>query len=137
MRNAKVTEMLTEDELVREMDREHHRTLKIWRDAVDFAYEIYALTNTFPPDERFGLSSQLRRAAISIASNIAEGSKRLPSENRNFLRYSLGSLAECDTQLIIAEQLGYGAYAKALKAKIMSLTMGIRAYSKTLEARHP
>ena len=49
-----------------------------------------------------------------------------------FLRYALGSLAECDTQLIIAESLGYGTYTKSLKACIMSLTMGIRAYAKTL-----
>ena len=73
-----------------------------------------------------------RRAGVSVASNIAEGSKRLPSDNKNFLRYALGSLAECDTQLIIAESLGYGTYTKSLKARIMSLMMGIRAYAKTL-----
>lgn len=69
---------------------------------------------------------------MSVASNIAEGSKRLPSDNKNFLRYALGSLAECDTQLIIAESLGYGTYTKTLKARVMSLTMRIRAYAKTL-----
>ena len=69
---------------------------------------------------------------MSVASNIAEGSKRLPSDNKNFLRYALGSLVECDTQLIIADSLGYGTYTNALKAQIMSLTMGIRAYAKTL-----
>ena len=74
----------------------------------------------------------LRRAGVSVASNIAEGSKRLPSDNKNFLRYALGSLAECDTQLIIADSLGYGTYTTALKAQIMSLTIGIRAYAKTL-----
>ncbi|MBQ1346003.1 MAG: four helix bundle protein, partial [Kiritimatiellae bacterium] len=78
------------------------------------------------------LVSQLRRAAVSVASNIAEGSKRLPQDNKHYLRYALGSLAECDTQLIIAEKLGYGAYAKKLKATIMSLTMGVRAYGKSL-----
>ena len=124
--------MLTEDELVETMEKERHRTLKIWRDAVSLAREIYEHTATFPPEERFGLSSQLRRAVVSVASNIAEGSKRLPQDNQHFLRYALGSLAECDTQLIIAEQLGYGAYTKRLKAAIMSLTMGVRAYGKTL-----
>ena len=53
-------------------------------------------------------------------------------QKQTFLRYALGSLAECDTQLIIAESLGYGTYTKSLKARIMSLTMGIRAYAKTL-----
>ena len=124
--------MLTEDELVETMGKERHRTLNIWRDAVALAREIYGHTAAFPSEERFGLSSQLRRAAVSVASNIAEGSKRMPYDNQHFLRYALGSLAECDTQLIIAEQLGYCVYPKRLKAAIMSLTMGIRAYAKTL-----
>ena len=124
--------MLNEDELVAAMGKERHRGLKIWKDAVAFAGAIYKFTAAFPQEERYGLTSQLRRAAVSVASNIAEGSKRLPSDNKNFLRYALGSLAECDTQLIIAESLGYGTYSKSLKASIMSLTMGIRAYAKTL-----
>ena len=57
---------------------------------------------------------------------------RLADDNKHFLRYALGSLAECDTQLIIAESLGYGEYSKQLKATMMSLTMGIRAYGKSL-----
>lgn len=126
--------MQTEDELVETMEKERHRTLKVWRDAVSLAEGVYTHTAAFPPEERFGLTSQLRRAAVSVASNIAEGSKRLPQDNRQFLRYALGSLAECDTQLIIAERLGYGAYTKKLKAAIMSLTMGIRAYGRTLSS---
>jgi four helix bundle protein len=127
--------MLSEEELVVTMEHERHRTLNIWRDAVEFARDVYALTRSFPSDEKFGLMSQLRRAAVSVASNIAEGSKRLPAENKNFLRYALGSLAECDTQMLIAEQLGYCIYEKSLKAQIMSLTIGIRAYGKTLSPR--
>ena len=129
--------MLTEDELVETMKKERHRTLKVWRDAVVLARDVYAHTATFPPEERFGLTSQLRRAAVSVASNIAEGSRRLPTDNRNFLRYALGSLAECDTQLIVAEELGFAAYPRKLKATIMSLTMGIRAYAKTLKPLPP
>ena len=124
--------MPNEDELIAAMDRERHRGLKTWKDAVAFAGAVHKCTATFPQEERHGLTSQLRRAGVSAASNIAEGSKRLPSDNRNFLRHALGSLAECDTQLIIAESLGYGTYTKSLKARIMSLTMGIRAYAKTL-----
>lgn len=124
--------MLNEEELAAAMDRERHRGLKIWKDAVAFAGAVYKCTAAFPQEERYGLASQLRRASVSVASNIAEGSKRLPSDNKNFLRYALGSLAECDTQLVIADSLGYGTYTNALKAQIMSLTMGIRAYAKTL-----
>jgi len=124
--------MLNEDELITEMEHERHRELKIWKDAVSFASDIYKHTKSFPPEERFGLTSQLRRAAVSVPSNIAEGSKRLADDNKHFLRYALGSLAECDTQLIIAESIGYGKYTKQLKATIMSLTMGIRAYGKSL-----
>lgn len=124
--------MLNEEELAAAMDKERHRGLKTWKDAVAFAGAVYKCTAAFPQEERYGLASQLRRASVSVASNIAEGSKRLPSDNKNFLRYALGSLAECDTQLVIADSLGYGTYTNALKAQIMSLTMGIRAYAKTL-----
>lgn len=125
--------MMTENELLEAMEKERHRTLKVWKDAVAFAAEIYRHTGAFPDDERFGLVSQLRRASVSVASNIAEGSKRLATENINFLRYALGSLAECDTQLIIAENLGYGEYPRKLKSQIMSLTISIRAYGKSIK----
>ena len=118
--------MLSEEDLVAAMDGERHRGLKTWKDAV------YRCTASFPQEERYGLTSRLRRAGVSVASNIAEGSRRLPSDNKNFLRYALGSPAECDTRLIIAESLGYGTYTKTLKTRIMSLTMGIPAYAKTL-----
>ena len=85
-----------------------------------------------PSNVRVPPSRKLRRAAVSVPSNIAEGSKRLADDNKHFLRYALGSLAECDTQLIIAESLGYGECSKQPKATMMSLTMGIRAYGKSL-----
>lgn len=131
-RQRKEIRLLSKDELAAALENERHRGLKIWKDAVTFACDIYRQTRSFPQEERFGLASQLRRAAVSVPSNIAEGSKRLADDNKHFLRYALGSLAECDTQLIIAESLGYGEYTKQLKAAIMSLTMGIRAYCKTL-----
>ena len=89
--------MLSEEDLVAAMDGERHRGLKTWKDAV------YRCTASFPQEERYGLTSRPRRAGVSVASNIAEGSRRLPSDNKDFLRYALGSPAECDTRLIIAE----------------------------------
>ena len=125
--------MMSEAELIEAMTRERHRGLKVWHDAMDFARGIYEHTKSFPAEERFGLTSQLRRAAVSVPSNIAEGSKRLATDNLNFLRYALGSLPECDTQLLIAESLGYGEYTRKLKATIMSLTISLRAYGKTIK----
>ena len=126
--------MKTDEELAAELAKERYRTLKIWNDAIDFAAEIYRHTAQFPVDERFGLVAQLRRAGVSVPSNIAEGSRRLPAENINFLRYALGSLAECDTQLTIAERNGIAEYPVALKASIMSLTAAIRAFAKAIRA---
>ena len=124
---------MSEAELIKAMTRERHRGLKVWHDAMDFARGIYEHTKSFPAEERFGLTSQLRHAAVSVPSNIAEGSKRLATDNLNFLRYALGSLAECDTQLLIAESLGYGEYTRKLKASVMSLTISIRAYAKSIK----
>lgn len=84
------------------------RDLKVWQFAMDFVVEIYAVTATFPKDERFGLTIQLRRAAVSIPANIAEGNARYSkAEYRHFVSVSRGSLAEVETELLIAERLGY------------------------------
>ena len=115
-----------------ELKSERHRTLKIWQEAMALANEVYTLTHTFPRDEVWGLTSQLRRAAVSVPSNIAEGSKRSDPDFRKFLTYSLGSLAELDTQFLIAEMQGYSSYSNDLKARIVGLMAGIRAFSATL-----
>jgi four helix bundle protein len=86
----------------------YYRDLLIWQKGIELAKEIYRITNRFPPGERFGLMSQLQRAAVSVPSNIAEGqSRRNSREFRQFLYQALGSLAELDTQLVVAKQLGY------------------------------
>ncbi len=85
-----------------------YRDLVAWQVAVQFVVAIYKQTATFPNDERFGLISQLRRAAVSIASNIAEGQGRLTEgEFRHFLGQARGSLLEVETQLYIALELGF------------------------------
>ena len=85
-----------------------YRDLVVWQKAMDLVAEIYRITAHFPREEVYGLTSQLRRAAVSIPSNIAEGQGRHgTAEFRHFLRQSSGSLMELETQVLIAERLGY------------------------------
>ena len=86
----------------------YYRDLLIWKKGIGLVKEIYLLTKKFPKSERFALTDQIHRAAISIPSNIAEGHTRHHSkEFRQFLYVALGSLAELDTQLTIAMELEY------------------------------
>jgi four helix bundle protein len=80
----------------------------VWQKAVDLVTEVYKLTDTFPKREVYSLTDQLRRAAVSVPSNIAEGQAHPNNrEFSHFLRHSAGSLAEIETQLHIAEKLEY------------------------------
>jgi len=89
------------------MGRSYH-DLIVWQKSVAFVTEIYVSTQNFPKQERFGLTDQLRRAAVSIPSNIAEGQARSsPREFHHFLSNARGSLAEIETQLQIARNLRY------------------------------
>src|SRR6185312_4397848 len=84
-----------------------YKDLIVWQRAIDLIEIVYRITQQFPHDERWGLVSQLRRASISIASNIAEGQGRsTPGEFRQFLGHARGSTLEVETQLIIAVRLG-------------------------------
>lgn len=85
-----------------------HKKLNVWSDAVDLAQQIYKVTERFPSNEQFGIASQVRRTAVSIPSNIAEGAARqTKKEFLNFLHIAKGSLSELDTQLEIARRLEY------------------------------
>lgn len=85
-----------------------HKDLDVYKKSVDFVTVIYKVTADFPKNEIYGLTSQIRRAAVSIPSNIAEGSARNhQNEFRQFLYVSLSSAAEIDTQILIAYKLGY------------------------------
>ena len=85
-----------------------HKDLKVWQESMDFVVMMYNITEPFPSKEAFGLTSQLRRASISIPSNIAEGAGRKGGkEFSRFLYIALGSLSEVETQLEIAFRLGY------------------------------
>lgn len=84
------------------------KELLVWQKSINFVTEIYETTNSFPRDEMYGLTSQIRRASISIPSNIAEGnSRRSVADYLQFLKIARGSSAEVETQLIIAKNLKF------------------------------
>lgn len=90
-----------------------YRDLLVWQKGIALTLAVYRLTQRFPSEERFGLMAQLRRAAVSIPSNIAEGQARQTTrEFVQFIAYAEGSLAEVDTQIVISRQLGYGTDAE-------------------------
>lgn len=85
-----------------------HKDLEVWKRSIEFISKIYLITGSFPKAEIYGLTSQLRRASVSVASNIAEGSARkAKGEFEQFLYYSLASASEIETQLLIASNLGF------------------------------
>jgi len=85
-----------------------YQDLEVWKSSIALVKEIYQATTRFPSSEIYGLTNQIRRAAVSIPSNIAEGQGRIsPKEFRQFLSISIGSLAEVETQLIIAKEINY------------------------------
>jgi len=93
-----------------------HKELDVWKMSVDFVVDIYTLTKSFPADEKYGMTSQMIRAAISIPSNIAESAGRQSDkENLQFLHIALGSISELNTQLIVAEKLAYCDYIKEIE----------------------
>jgi four helix bundle protein len=85
-----------------------HKKLDVWRESVSLATQIYQITENFPKTEIYGLTSQMRRAVVSVPCNIAEGAARFSSkEFGQFLNIAGGSLSELDTQLEIAHNLGF------------------------------
>jgi len=85
-----------------------YKDLIVWQKSIVLVTNVYRCTKAFPKDELYGLTSQLRRAAVSVPSNIAEGQGRVSTgEFRQFLGHARGSLHEMQTQLVIAENLGY------------------------------
>ncbi len=82
--------------------------LEVWRQAIEFAESVYQITSTFPKYETFGISSQMQRAAVSVSSNIAEGSVRFSSKEQiRFYEMAFGSLMEVLNQVILVSKLGY------------------------------
>lgn len=116
----------------------YYRELKIWQRAMELADAAYDLTQSFPSDERFGLTSQIRRSAVSVASNIAEGHARNSTkEYIQFLAITKGSLAELETQMLIAQRRGYAALEKVEVALHLSdeINRMANAIVKTLKEK--
>ena len=86
----------------------NYRELIVWQDGIRIAKAVYKLTEKFPKHENYALADQIRRAVVSVPSNIAEGqARKAPGDFRRFLHIALGSLAEVDTQLVLAQEFGY------------------------------
>lgn len=91
--------------------------LEVWKNAHAFVLEVYRLTARFPDQERFGLISQFRRAAVSIPANIAEGFRKYtPADKARYMNMAEGSLEECRYYCILAQDLGYGETGKLCEA---------------------
>ena len=96
-----------------------HQKLDAWSKSVDFVVEVYKATESFPREETYGLTSQIRRAAISVPTNIAEGAGRYSQkEFAHFVSNAQGSASELETELIIAHRLGY--LSEALFSQLMT-----------------
>ena len=114
------------------------RDLRVWQASMDLVEAIYRTSAGFPGDERFGLTSQVRRAVVSIPSNIAEGHRRESTrEYLNFVSIAQGSLAEVETQIEIAARLGYmeTSHLALLTESISSIGRQLYALRNALKAR--
>ena len=113
-----------------------YRDLLVWQRAMDLTVRVYGLSRSFPKDEQFGLTSQVRRAASSIAANVAEGYGRATKPAYlNFLRIAQGSLKELETHMILAGRLGYaGDDIEEVLADAEELSRMLRALILKVEA---
>ena len=110
-----------------------HHGLQVWVKSIDLVKKVYLFTKKLPPDEKFCLVSQMRRAAISVPCNIAEGAARKSSkEFGNFLSIALGSVTELETQFIICSELGYGDDVDEVTDEIRAIRFMLIALRKRI-----
>ena len=120
----------------RESSKRPHEQLDVWRDAMTLVKETYELSARFPDAERFGLTAQMRRAAVSIPSNIAEGAaRRSTAEYLRFLSVARGSLSELDTQLQIAVSLEFVKPEQRLDDRVDAVFAKLTALMNALDKR--
>ncbi len=116
----------------------NYRELLVWQEGIKLAKAVYKLTEKFPRQETYALADQIRRAVVSVPSNIAEGqARKAPADFRRFLHISLGSLAEVDTQLVLAHEFGYLSTEdiNILDEQIQGLRKKLYALINSLPAR--
>jgi four helix bundle protein len=116
------------------------KDLVVWQRAIALTIDIYKLTAKFPETEKFGLTSQMRRAAVSIASNISEGYGRFTKgEYIQFVGHARGSCSEVETQIVIAKALGFGAPTNLDSAENLCDDVGrlLGALMKSLRPKQP
>ncbi|NKI34820.1 four helix bundle protein [Wenzhouxiangella sp. XN79A] len=117
------------------MQLRSYRELTVWQRAMGVVEELYALSSTFPDSERFSLTQQMRRTAVSIPSNIAEGNARRSTKDyARFVSIAIGSLAELETQVEIAARIGYlnNAHASNLLSELDEIGRMLRAIETKL-----
>lgn len=118
------------------MEIKNHKDLEVYKIAMEFVVHIYKITDKFPKEEKFGLTSQIRRAAISIPSNIAEGAARKNTkEFIQFLYYSLGSAAEIETQIEISKELNFLNDIENIEKMLKSIINMITGLIKSLKRK--
>lgn len=114
-----------------------HKELDVWKKSMDLVTEVYRFSKAFPDEERFGLTAQIRRAVVSIPSNIAEGTARKSNkELLQFISIALGSLSEVETQYLISIRLGFAEADNKVVTFITAvkkLLLGFRNYVKRSE----
>jgi four helix bundle protein len=118
------------------MAQDYHELI-VWQRAIELTVCIYKLTRSFPKEELYGLISQMRRASVSVASNIAEGRGRItPGEFRQFLGLAQGSTYELQTQLLVARKLGMGSDENLNEAELLSdeVSKMLGSFIQTLRA---
>jgi four helix bundle protein len=114
----------------------NHKDLVVWKEAMDLVVAIYRFSSAFPEIEKYALAQQLRRAAVSVPSNIAEGcGRKSERETSRFLSIALGSLAEIETQALIAERLNYVQHQKELFEKMTKVRQLLLGVMRSIEKR--
>ena len=116
-----------------------YKELKVWQKAYDLCHLVYKTTGAFPSDERYGLTAQARRSAVSVPSNIAEGyGRKTTADYVRMLYIALGSLCELETQIMLSEDLSYGKKDRVtdLKNSISEVERMLKALIRSLEEKH-
>ena len=114
----------------------NHKDLDVWKESIGLVSEIYKSTKKYPKEELYGLVSQIRRASVSVPSNIAEGAAR--SSDRELVQYlyiALGSLSELETQIIISVELGYLADSGRIIDRVVKVRRMLLGLIKYLKAK--